>query len=128
DLEPLAGAVTKLDRLAHGRHGVDAGIGDAAGEDRDVAGRRAGQRVHHLADLAAGEDRGDVELDAPGHQAADQRRGGFTLRVGDGDLDVDVVAQAAILSAWRSISWNSSANTSKEMERPLTMGRISLAK
>ena len=82
---------------AHERHRIAAGVGNAAGEDGDD-GRHGGiERGRDLAHLGQREDGGDVELHLLRRQFADQREGGLAARIGDGDLDVDVLAPAGEL-------------------------------
>ena len=65
-----------LERRRHDRHRVAAGVGDAAGEHRDVRGRAAGERIARpRATCAEGHERRDVDLDAVARERADQRRG-----------------------------------------------------
>jgi hypothetical protein len=75
--------------LGHQRHGVHAGIGDAAGKHRDVSRRSPLYRIDYRLDLIEGKDGRDVKRDTVAGQPSDQA---FTPRVGDRDLDCDVLA------------------------------------
>ena len=61
-----------LAAAAHDRHRIAPGVGDPAGEDRDVARRAVAERLRRRrATCARRHERGDVELDALGGQAPD---------------------------------------------------------
>src|SRR5262249_18295301 len=74
----------------HMRDRIDAGIGDASGENRDNRRCCRMERVDDGADLIEREDRGDVERHAFGRERADELAGGLPLGVGDWNLNVDV--------------------------------------
>ena len=90
-----------LDRLRHKRNGVDAGVGDAAGKERDD-GRRLGiNGLDHLVDLHRRKDGGDVNLDAVGRKLANQLGGGLALGGHARDLNVDVLGPGSDLAGLR---------------------------
>lgn len=87
-----------LDRLRHKRNGVDAGIGDAAGKERNDGRRLGVNGLDHLVDLLRRKDGGDVDLDAVGRKLADQLGGGLALGGHARNLDVDVLGPGSDLA------------------------------
>ena len=108
-----------LDGGGHQRHRVAPGVGDAAGEDRDV---RTARRRSSASATSRTCSSVIIAVTFSLTPACDSRRtrsyGGSPLRVGDRDLHVDVARPSVAISrAWRSISANSSENTSNEIGR-----------
>ena len=87
-----------LDRLRHKRNGIDAGVGDAAGKERDDGRRLGVNGLDHLIDLRRRKDSSDVDLDAVGGKLADQLGGGLALGGHARDLDVDVLGPGSDLA------------------------------
>src|SRR5262249_18969724 len=100
DIQELAGASPKQFRLGsrggnllartHMRDRIDAGIGDAPGENRDNRRCCRMERVDDGADLIEREDRGDVERHAFGRERADELARGLPLGVGAWTFNVNV--------------------------------------
>lgn len=88
-----------LDRLRYKRNGIDAGIGDAAGKERDDGRRLDVNGLDHLIDLLRRKDGSDVDLDAVGRKLADQLGGGLALGGHARDLDVDVLGPGSDLAS-----------------------------
>lgn len=87
-----------LHRLRHKRNGIDAGVSDTAGKERDD-GRRLGiNGLDHLVDLRRRKDGGDVDLDAIGRKLAHQLGGGLALGSHARNLDVDVLGPGSDLA------------------------------
>ena len=59
-----------LHRLRHKRNGIDAGVSDTAGKERDDGRRLGVNGLDHLVDLRRRKDGGDVDLDAVGGKLA----------------------------------------------------------
>ena len=87
-----------LDRLRHKRNGVDAGIGDTAGKERDDGRRLGVNGFDHLIDLRRRKDGSDVDLDAVGGKLADQLGGGLALGGHARNFDVDVLGPGSDLA------------------------------
>lgn len=87
-----------LHRLRHKRNGIDAGVSDTAGKERDDGWRLGINGLDHLVDLRRRKDGGDVDLDAIGRKLAHQLGGGLALGSHARNLDVDVLGPGSDLA------------------------------
>src|ERR1700678_607221 len=83
-----------LNRVGHERQGVHARISDASRKHGDKAGDLRTQRGHDFPDLRQGHDGGDVELDTPAGEPANQRIAWLASRIRDRNLHVHIVRPA----------------------------------